>query len=158
MVDFKIISTLKTAKMRITRKNGIQEDINVKRPAYRDVLELSWRNKKYKIIRSGTILRESRIYKEGEYLAGIRERLGIMTHFDIYRKAKHTFGITEEETLFKHGYTIKNKKGTIIGTLRPTGLYIPIISSTGKGYEGEYTGITKDEEETLLLSLLALCI
>jgi len=140
------------------RKSGLQENLNIERPFYRDVLELSWHDKQYKIVRSGIIVRESRIYKDGEYLAGVRERLGIMTHFDVYKKAKKIFGIDEKESLFKHGYAIVDSKGNEIGSLRPAGLFIPLISNLGKGYEGEYTGITKTDEETLVLSLLALCV
>lgn len=157
MVDFKLVSDLKSAKLRLRRKNGKEEEINVERPFYRDMLEVEWRGKKYKIVRSGLIVREARIYREGEYYAKVLERLGVMTHFDIYRKAKKVLTIDEKESLFKHCYDISKGKKTV-GVLRPSGLYIPILSNIGKGYEGEYTGITRDDEEVLILSLLAVCV
>ncbi len=157
MVDFKLVSDLKSAKIRLTRKNGKEEEIHVERPFYRDMLEVEWRGKKYKVVRSGLIVREAIIYREGEYYAKVLERLGVMTHFDIYRKAKKILTIDEKESLFRHGYDI-NKRKKVVGSLRPSGLYIPVLSNIGKGYEGEYTGITRDDEEALVLSLLAVCI
>ena len=154
MVKFELYSELQKAKLKVRRKEG-DEVIRVMRPFYTDVLEVDWGTTHYTIVRSGLVVRGAKIYREKEYIGKVSEKLGFMTHFDVYHKAKRLLAIEERETLLKQHYVI-SKAGKPIGSIVPVGVYVPILSSLGKGISGEYGGITKDEEEILLMSIIAL--
>jgi len=154
MVNFNLYSELQKAKLKIRRKDG-DETIQIIRPFYTDVLEADRGTTHYTIVRSGIIVRGAKIYRERGYLGKVQEKLGFSTTFEVYHKAKKVFEIKERETLIKQHYEI-TKNGQHIGSIKPVGVYIPILSSFGKGIEGEYSGITKEEEEVLLMAILAL--
>jgi hypothetical protein len=156
MVDFKLLSTMDTIKFKLKRKTGSEEEVVATRPFYRDVLDIDWHNAHFQIIRSGIVVREALVYKNGVYFVGVRERLGIMTHFDIYRREKRVFTIHEKEGLTTHEFEIRRGKEKI-GSIRPAGLYIPLLSNAGKGFHGNYAGILRDEEETMVMTILAVC-
>ncbi|MCD6523025.1 MAG: hypothetical protein J7K68_04710 [Candidatus Diapherotrites archaeon] len=154
MVSFELSAGLKGALMKI-RRGSSTEIIRIERPFYKDVLEVDWFDTHYTIVRSGIIVRNAKIYKQGEYIGSVYERIGIMTHFDVFRKAKKLFDIHEHETLFTQEFKImKNHKA--IGRLRSIGVYIPLLSNLGKGIEGEFFDLKPEEEEILVLSIIAI--
>ncbi|MBN3037321.1 MAG: hypothetical protein JW834_02655 [Candidatus Diapherotrites archaeon] len=156
MVEFELLSGLTGAQLRVRRKK--QTDlISINRPFYKDILEVKWFNAKYSIIRSGLIVRTAKIYKNGEYIGSIKERLGIMSHFDVYRKAKKLFDIHEHETILQQEFKIL-KDNKEIGKIAPLGVYVPILSSIGKGLSGHYQDMLEEEEELLLMTVIALGI
>lgn len=154
MVTFELYSELQKARLRVRRKDG-DEVIQVVRPFYTDVLEVDWGMTHYTIVRTGLVVRGAKIYKEKEYIGKVSEKIGFMTHFDVYHKAKRLLAIEERETLLKQHYEI-SKAGKHVGSINPVGVYVPILSNLGKGVEGDYSGITKEEEELLLMSIIAL--
>lgn len=154
MVKFELYSELQKGKLKIKYKDR-DDVIHITKPFYKDTLEIDWETTHYTIIRSGMIVRGAKIYKEKEYLGKVEEKIGFMTHFDIYHKAKKLFAIHEHEQIFNQYFDIL-KAGGSIGKIKAIGIYVPIISNLGKGLEGEYSGITKDEEEILLMSIIAL--
>ncbi|MCK4327213.1 MAG: hypothetical protein KAW41_01925 [Candidatus Diapherotrites archaeon] len=154
MASFSLFSELRKARLKVRRKTG-DETIHAIRPFYKDVLDVDWGPTHYTIVRSGLVIRGAKVYRENEYIGKVEEKIGFMTHFDVYHKAKKSFEIKERETLFKQHFEIV-KDGKQVGVIRPEGVYIPILSNLGKGIEGEYTGITKDDEEMLLMAVLAL--
>jgi len=119
------------------------------------VLEVDWGTTHYTIVREGLIVRGAKIYREKEYIGKVEEKIGFMTHFDVFLKARRVFAIEERETLLKQRFDIL-KQGTVIGHIQPMGIYVPILSNLGKGIEGNYSSITQDEEEILLMAILAL--
>ena len=153
MISFELLSQMGTAQLRVNRKAG-SEVIQVERPFYKDVLEVDWLTTHYKIVRSGLLRRDAKIYKEGEYLGKIEEQLGFMTHFDVYHKAKKLLAFHEHETITKQEFRVL-KNGKDVGLIRPMGVYVPILSNIGKGVHGEYWELTKEEEELLLLAIIA---
>ena len=154
MVTFELYAELQKAKLKVRRKDG-DEVIQVVRPFYTDVLEVDWGTTHYTIVRTGLVVRGAKIYKEKEYIGKVSEKIGFMTHFDVYHKAKRLLAIEERETLLKQHYVI-SKAGKRIGSIKPVGVYVPILSNLGKSIEGDYSGITKGEEELLLMSIIAL--
>ncbi len=154
MVTFELYSELQKAKLKVRRKEG-DEVIQVVRPFYTDVLEVDWGTTHYTIVRTGLVVRGAKIYREKEYIGKVSEKIGFKTHFDVYHKAKRLLAIEERETLLKQHYEI-NKAGKRVGSIRPVGVYVPILSNLGKGVGGDYSGITKEEEELLLMSIIAL--
>ena len=154
MVKFELYSELQRARLKVRRKEG-DEIIQVIRPFYSDVLEVDRGTTHYTIVRSGLIVRGAKIYREREYIGRVSENIGFRTHFDVYHKAKKRFSIEERETLIKQHYEI-TRAGKHIGSIKPIGVYVPILSTLGKGLEGDYTGITKEEEEILLMAVIAL--
>ncbi|MFC2175279.1 hypothetical protein ACFLQ2_05475 [archaeon] len=154
MANFSLYSELQKAKLKVRRKDG-DETLQVVRPFYTDVLEVDWGTTHYTIVRSGLIIRGAKIYKEKEYIGKVEEKIGFMTQFEIHRKAKQVMELKEHETLLKQHYEI-TKDGKHIGKIQPHGVYVPLLSNLGKGVEGEYTGISKEDEEILLMSILAL--
>ncbi len=154
MVKFELYAELQKARLRVEHKEG-KETIQIQRPFYRDVLEIDWGTTHYKIIREGLVVRGAKIYKEKEYIGKVEEKIGFLTHFDVYQKAKKTFSIKEHETLLKQFFNIY-KQNEKIGEIKPTGIYVPILSNIGKGIAGNYTKITKEEEEILLMAIIAL--
>lgn len=154
MTKFELYSELQRARLRVTRNDG-DETIHVERPFYRDVLEVDWNTTHYKIVREGIVVREARVYKENDYIGKIDEQIGFLTHFNVYMKAKRVFEIAERETLLEQYFEIK-KNGKVIGKIKPVGVYIPILSNIYKGIEGEYTQLSKEEEEILLMTILAI--
>ena len=154
MVYFNLYSELQKAKLKVRRKSG-EETIHARRPFYIDVLEVDWGTTHYTIVREGLIVRGAKIYREKEYIGKVEEKIGFMTHFDVFLKARRVFAIEERETLLKQRFDIL-KQGTVIGHIQPMGIYVPILTNLGKGIEGNYSSITPDEEEILLMAILAL--
>jgi hypothetical protein len=156
MVDFKLLSTMDSIKFKLKRKTGGEEEVVATRPFYRDVLDIDWHNAHFQIIRSGIVVREALVYKNGVYFVSVRERLGVMTHFDVYRREKRVFTINEKESLTTQEFEIMRGKEKI-GSIRPAGLYIPLLSNAGKGFHGNYAGILREEEETMVMAILSVC-
>lgn len=154
MAHFNLYSELQNARMKVSRKEGT-ETIRIQRPFYTDVLEVDCGTTHYTIVREGLIVRGAKIYREKEYIGKVEEKVGFMSHFDVFLKARRVFAIEERETLIKQHFDIL-KQGKVIGHIRPIGVYVPILSNLGKGVEGDYSGITKDEEEILLMGIVAL--
>ncbi len=154
MAYFNLYSELQKARLKVRRK-GSEETIHVRRPFYTDVLEVDWGTTHYTIVREGLVVRGAKIYREKEYLGKVEEKIGFMTHFDVFLKAKRIFAIEEHETLLKQRFDIM-QQGKVVGSVRPVGIYVPILSNLGKGIEGDYSGITKEEEEMLLMAIIAL--
>jgi hypothetical protein len=155
MTSFELYSGLAGAQLKVFRK-GQTEVLDVKRPFYRDVLEVKWAGTRYTVIRTGVIVRHAQLYREGSLIGELEEKIGVMTHFDVTRAgAGKAFDIHEEETFTKQEFKIL-QKGQVVGTIRPIGIYVPILSNIGKGVQGEYYNVSKADEELLLLSTLAI--
>lgn len=154
MALFHLYSELQKAKLMVRRKDG-SETYQIIRPFYTDILEVDRGTTHYTIVREGLIVRGAKIYKEKEYIGKVKEKIGFMTHFDVYLKARRLFEIEEKETFLKQHFGVM-KHGEKIGEIHPIGVYVPILSNLGKGIEGHYSGITKEEEEILLMAVIAL--
>lgn len=154
MAQFNLYSELQKARLKVKRKEG-EETIQVRRPFYTDVLEVDWGTTHYTIVREGLVVRGAKVYREKEYIGKVEEKIGFMTHFDVFLKAKRVFAIEERETLLTQHFDIIHQ-GKVVGHIKPVGVYVPILSNLGKGVEGDYSGITKDDEEMLLMAIIAL--
>ena len=156
MVSFEMHAGLKKAIMKL--KRGERTDLlNIDRPFYKDILEVSWLGTRYTIVRSGILVRNAKIFKKGEYLGSVEEKIGVMTHFDVYRHDSKMVSLHEHETLLKQEFEIK-KNGDKVGRMRSVGVYIPILSNLGKGIEGEYFDLSEEEEEMAVLAMVAIGI
>lgn len=154
MVKFSLYSELQKAKLKVRRKDS-EETIHARRPFYTDVLEVDWGTTHYTLVREGLVVRGAKVYREKEYIGKVEEKIGFMTHFDVFLKARRVFAIEERETLLRQHFDIM-RQGKPVGQIRPVGIYVPILSNLGKGIEGDYSGITKEEEEILLMAIIAL--
>lgn len=154
MADFTLMAGLSAAQMKI-RKDGKTELISIKRPFYRDVLEVHWLDRHYTVVRSGIVQRIAKIYKNGSYLGIVREKLGLMTHFDVFRKAKMALSLHEHETVLNQEFNIRKGRKDF-GSLHTIGVYVPLLSNMGKGLEGQFSGLKPEDEEILVLAIIAI--
>jgi hypothetical protein len=155
MPKFELYSKMDHAQMRVTDDRGATKTIQVDRPLYRDMLEVDWTTTHFTIVRAGVIVRGAKLYKEKDYMGKVEERIGFLTHFDVFQKAKKIFEIEERENIFSQYYEV-SRNGQVIGKIKPIGVYVPILSNIGKGIEGEYKPLPKEEEELLIMAIISL--
>lgn len=154
IVEFELRASLIGASLRIKRKGG-SELITVKRPFYKDVLEVHWFDRDFRIDRKGILMREARIYKENKFFGLVKERFGIMSHFDVFLGKTKILDIHEKDMVISQEFKVL-KKNKEVGLLRPIGIYVPLLSNIGKGLSGFYHGLNRQEEEILINTILAL--
>ena len=155
MPKFRLYSSLTGAKMIIDR-DGKEETIDIERPFWKDVLIAKWVSDKYSIHRRGILIRKANIIGKTGLLGRVREEVRLFTKLVVYSKDKKEFEIIERDYFWHKEFIVKHN-GKTIGSFRHVGVYIPLISSMGKGFEGEWEDIPKDKETLLVLSLISVC-
>ncbi|GEM_PF-6732402 len=154
MPRFRLYSSLTGAKM-IIERDGKEEVIDIERPFWEDVLLAKWINERYKIVRSGLLLRSAKIFLKGELIGRIKEVFGFTTSISVFSKSDKVFDIVERDYLLKQEFIVK-KGDRVVGVIRPIGVYVPLLSNIGKGFSGEFYGLSPSEEKLLVLSIIAL--
>lgn len=156
MPKFELQSGLKRGSLSIKKKSG-RELISIKRPFYKDLIKTKWFDKRYTITRSGLMRTNARIEKDEKKIGEVNEKVSLETIFKVKQEEKEIFEIKGKGILFNQGLSIK-KDGEVIGEITPIGFYVPLISTLKGGVRGKYKKIPENEEELLLMSIIAISV
>ncbi len=156
MPKLELQSGLKRGSLSI-KKESERELISIKRPFYRDLIKAKWFDKQYTITRSGLMRVNAIIEKKGKKIGEINEKISLETIFEVKKEEKKLFKINGKGIIFNQGLLIK-KDGGLIGEIAPIGFYVPLISTLKGGVRGNYKKLPKEEEELLLMSIIAISV